>query len=181
MDRLAGDPEMSGDLGRRVLVSSHRCDDLAGGADLILRLHGRQSTGCQVILSTTIILDTMSGFVQCLSSDVDYKEGIMQTFRPTSALGHLLENEVEQRGITHGEAAKMMGISRNAYNNWRLGSIPKIEHVPAISAFCSVPVRVVLSAVGIDTSRVYDLSDIPGYHHWRGDNDVPDLVLVPAA
>ncbi len=102
----------------------------------------------------------------------------MQTIVYTSPLGELLENEVDKRGITHGEAAELMQISRNAYNGWRRGSIPKIQHIPAISAFCNVPVRVVLSAVGIDTSRVYELDDIPGYRDSVLDTSVPDIRLA---
>lgn len=99
-------------------------------------------------------------------------------YERTTPLGELLEAAEERRGVTRGQAADLIGISRQSYLGWKRGAAPHLSNLQAISAFCGVPVRTVLAAVGIESTRTYDLDTIPGYRAWGRDNVVEILAAA---
>lgn len=82
---------------------------------------------------------------------------------PLSPLGELLVQAEIDRDIGRGEAADMIDVARTTYLLWKRGTRPKIEYLPMLSAFCNVPVRTILEAIGVNVDEPYKMPDIPGY------------------
>ena len=99
--------------------------------------------------------------------------------RYRSPLGVLIVKELDERGISQRQGAFACGIQPSSFNAWISGGEPKVGSVPVLSAFCRVPARVILEAVGLEVDRTYEFDDIPGYHRSRRTNtSITNLVVA---